>query len=1175
MTQIVLRSLVMQPDGKSVAVGFQRNGAADFYVTRYLANGAVDSAFGANGGVALSVSNSDDDAMVVKLQSDGKLLLSGYSNMTGWSSFNASLTRFNSDGTIDNTFGGGSGYTLVSFYEYNVSKDINVQADGKIYLTAYTTPYRDEAANDLKNSIGIARFNPNGSLDSTFGIGGKAIIENHVLPDWTFLSIQSNGKIITTGSTSQGNGWDAFAARMNSDGTLDLSYGINGLATAGFSGNQRVRSALQDSDGNLFISGVSESESTYDFFLTKLNADGDVDSRFNNGSGITYINFGGNDSSQAAALQDDGKIILAGMTDAIDGTGALALTRIMPNGTIDAKFGIGGRTVIDGVDDNNPWFEVTDVKTSIDGRIVALFTTGYTSATIAFASSGKLLAGYITGSVDSDSFSGTDSTDRIYGLEGVDYIEGGTGDDYIDGGEDDDTLAGGDGNDQVHGGSGDDLIIGGDGRGDDRYYGGNGVDTLKYTSATWDIKVDLRNGTAHSMIYSPRRSHTDAANIGIDRLYEIENIIAGNFNDVLTGSSADNHIHGGGGNDILNGVLGNDTLDGGIGMDTASYAELTTAVIANLTEGIARIGTETDTLISIEHLIGGSSADHLTGDRNDNILAGGAGNDILHTGWDELTLRGGNDKLRGGTGNDIYKIHKSTALYDDIIIDELADRGAGTDTLEIYEDLTIGPDVDSVTRDAILNDDGSITMQFYVDGAATGSFTIRGQIEYIINSGKDQYGEWTPLKIQTWYAGQRWKLDQSAALTLGFGTAQNDNLVGSSKADFIYGFSGDDTLTGGLGDDILDGGGGADTTSYGERTVAVIAKLAEGIARIGSELDTLISIENLVGGRADDELTGNHQANTLNGGSGNDVLDGAGGDDMLLGGLGNDRYRIHEVVGGNDMIQDSGGLDALDWVDYGQDYVMDMARVGPQGRDLAITFRDIKTGDLLQSTTIKGQFSISSRLGSSAIETFYGMEYDDNKLVYGGPTLKFVGGLVGDADNNIIVGLAQADRIDGGEGMDAIFAGAGDDTVRGGSGDDVISGGFGSDRLFGDAGDDQLRGDAGNDVLTGGDGSDEFWFRSALDSTTNLDTITDFVHGNDKICLSSQLFRELNGQINESNFLANQTGQAEDADDRLIFNTGTRTLYYDADGLGGESSIAFVTLTGVPSVSVSDLLLIG
>ncbi len=173
-----------------------------------------------------------------------------------------------------------------------------------------------------------------------------------------------------------------------------------------------------------------------------------------------------------------------------------------------------------------------------------------------------------------DHWSGTDDDDVYYGAAGNDTLIGGRGDDDLSGGSGNDTLSGGigddilyaaSGNDTVDGGAGDDLIVGGDGAGNDVYKGGAGVDTVKYTSATAGITVNLASnvGTADST----NKKIKDAAGIGSDKLYDIENIIAGNFDDMLTGSALANNINAHAGNDTINGGLGKDLLTGGAGND--------------------------------------------------------------------------------------------------------------------------------------------------------------------------------------------------------------------------------------------------------------------------------------------------------------------------------------------------------------------------------------------------------------------------------------------------------------------------------------------------------------------------------------------------------------------------------------------------------------------------------
>lgn len=173
---------------------------------------------------------------------------------------------------------------------------------------------------------------------------------------------------------------------------------------------------------------------------------------------------------------------------------------------------------------------------------------------------------------------GTPEGDNISSYDGNDTISSGNGNDII--------IAG-DGNDSVSAGDGSDLIVGGDGAGNDSYDGGKGIDTVKYTSATAAITVDLAKGSATSI------AGKDLAGIGTDKLKGIENLIAGDYGDTLTGSKDANLIEGRGGNDTIDGGLGNDTLVGGAGADRFVFSTKPAAnnvdVISDFEVGVDKI----------------------------------------------------------------------------------------------------------------------------------------------------------------------------------------------------------------------------------------------------------------------------------------------------------------------------------------------------------------------------------------------------------------------------------------------------------------------------------------------------------------------------------------------------------------------------------------------------------
>lgn len=169
------------------------------------------------------------------------------------------------------------------------------------------------------------------------------------------------------------------------------------------------------------------------------------------------------------------------------------------------------------------------------------------------------------------------------------------------------------------------------------------------------------------------------------------------------------------------------------------------------------------------------------------------------------------------------------------------------------------------------------------------------------------------------------------------------------------------------------------------------------------------------------------------------------------------------------------------------------------------------------------------------------------------------------------------DTINGGTGNDLLFGGRGADELNGGRGSDKLNGGRGQDTLNGGRGDDLLDGGRGRDLLTGGSGDDTFSFSTRL-SSSNVDTIADFDTDGDKILLSTLVFNELVpslGQLADDQFHA-AAGATEGADefDRIVYDTTSGNLYYDVDGAGGEDAVLFAVVSGSPSLTTEDFLVV-
>lgn len=251
---------------------------------------------------------------------------------------------------------------------------------------------------------------------------------------------------------------------------------------------------------------------------------------------------------------------------------------------------------------------------------------------------------YYYGSLGNDILNGGFGNDDLVGGDGDDVMSGGQGSDSLCSGDGNDTLNGGDGddylyaasgNDTVDAGAGDDLIIGGDGSGNDRYIGGAGVDTVKYTSAIADITVDLAKGSANST------AGKDAAKIGMDILSGIENVIAGDFNDVIKGNAQVN---------ILTGGLGADSMYGGSDKvrDVFDFNDILESKSGSLRDKVFNFLTKIDDI----DLVGIDANSNVIGDQS-FVFNGQAAkaNAVWYSAYEVDGIKGTNDVVLYGDVN--------------------------------------------------------------------------------------------------------------------------------------------------------------------------------------------------------------------------------------------------------------------------------------------------------------------------------------------------------------------------------------------------------------------------------------------------------------------------------------------------------------------------------------------
>lgn len=342
------------------------------------ADGDLDVTFGTGGKVTIDFNHSTDIAYAVALQSDGKLVVAGTTYINNdFSGEDFAITRHNANGTLDTTFGVGGKVTTDFPGLAAVASSVLVQPDGKILVAGGAFPDFT-----FLGDFEVARYNSNGSLDTSFGNGGIVTTSFPGQGSYAFaLALQADGKIIAAGtdfvnfSSDDSSDTDFAVARYNSNGTPDTTFGNGGQVTTDFDGfNDDAFSVLIQSDGKIVAVGSAKNPATfYDFAAVRYLANGTIDTSFGSG-GKVRTDFGNFDFDQArsAALQPDGKIVAAGTTIFNNGLSEpFAVVRYNSNGTLDTTFDSDGKVQIDfGSFDQTAY----RVLLQPDGKIV---TVGY------------------------------------------------------------------------------------------------------------------------------------------------------------------------------------------------------------------------------------------------------------------------------------------------------------------------------------------------------------------------------------------------------------------------------------------------------------------------------------------------------------------------------------------------------------------------------------------------------------------------------------------------------------------------------------------------------------------------------------------------------------------------------------------------------------------------------
>jgi serralysin len=653
-------------------------------------------------------------------------------------------------------------------------------------------------------------------------------------------------------------------------------------------------------------------------------------------------------------------------------------------------------------------------------------------------------------------------------------------------------------------------------------------------------------------------------------------------NDLIDGRGGNDNLQGGLGQDVLLGGAGDDYLDGnehadrmegGAGNDIYRVDDYGDVVVEAAGQGddlvVARISyslanTQVENLILIDGagtgqgnglnnlLLGNDSDNLLQGMDGNDRIEGGAGNDRLHGG-------AGDDHLIGGDGHDRFNGQQG------------ADRMEGNNGNDTYYVDDYGDQVIERPGEGY-NDRIFASISYSLEGTNVENLILEGRARWGI--GNDQDNRLTGNDGDNYLTGEGG--DDHI-----FGGAGADRIVGDDGNDVIHGEAGDDELEGGDGDDILDGGAGYDLFWGGKGDD--VYYLTEGVP-FESEydlwdrvyeapdegIDTIYAyaksswvdyhlfdnVENLIlygpaegagwlyGNGLSNRIIHNDGDGVIFGGDGDDHIEAGGGDDyvtgddgndVILGGSGNDTLFGY---GGDDVLEGGDGDDILDGGE-GHDQLF-----GGNGNDqLGSLDGDIETMDGGPGDDI---YEIDSK-GDVIVEDASAASFDTVRA-YVSYTLA----------NDVSVERMELHS-------------KGNHNLTGNGYAQAIIGNHRNNSLNGMGGDDILIGGAGIDRLTGGDGADIFQFGSPL--TDSGDIITDYVAADDSIILEKAIFTKIPlGALPVGAF--RMGSMALDAGDRILYDSATGALYYDADGNGVKEASQFATLTPGLALTAAEFVVI-
>jgi uncharacterized delta-60 repeat protein len=381
-------TMAVQPDGKIVAAGFATvKDDQIFALARYNADATLDPSFGETGTIVTPFDADYAIAVKVALQPDGKIVVVGTTfSIGGLGSEDGLIVRYNANGSLDRTFGGGHGFAVVDVPGADAAVfDIDIEADGKLFALGFaTTTYDGPDSSRLL----LMRLNADGSVDTSYGDRGMLRVFPHEAGGGAPGRLLPDGTILAAGYDFKAQ--HLRVSRLLRDGTVDRTFNDGRPAEANLPTEvKRVLHVTLQSDGKIVLLGQGTFAKSFDrsgelasnspdIFLARLNADGTRDITFGrNGIMVTDVPLSGgpthDDPASQMALQPDGKVLVAATVMPAGGSQMLAaLLRYGTDGELDPSFGNNGIVMASFTDPSRSTYQAIPrgITVQADGKIL-------------------------------------------------------------------------------------------------------------------------------------------------------------------------------------------------------------------------------------------------------------------------------------------------------------------------------------------------------------------------------------------------------------------------------------------------------------------------------------------------------------------------------------------------------------------------------------------------------------------------------------------------------------------------------------------------------------------------------------------------------------------------------------------------------------------------------------